>query len=175
MVLSLGAKLVFVFDGRDCGLKRIRRLQRATATARWKQKLAEATTWKELDKANSNLARVNGHVLHAFCEWARNKLKKGMYCLLGSPFEADAQFSALEHDGFTDDTLTEDSDVFFYERTRNMYSGFSTRSTKKYRTIINRTTVDPYLSNLCGHSLRALTSFCDTDYVDHLKGVGRWI
>lgn len=172
---ELQAKLVFVFDGRDCGIKKIRRLQRAAATTRWKQKAAEATTWKELDKANSNLVRVNGHVLHAFCEWARTRLKKGDYCLFGSPFEADAQLSSLEHDGFTDGSLTEDSDVFFYESTRNMYSGFNTRSTKKYRTIINRTTADPYFTHLSGHSLRSLTSFCGSDYVDHLKGVGTFM
>ena len=169
---ELAAKLVFVFDGRDCGLKRLRRLQRATARTRWRQKAAEARIWQELDKANSNLVRVNGHVLHAFCEWARNKLKQGTYCLFGSPFEADAQLASLEDAGFIDGILSEDSDLFFYETTRNLYSGFNTRSTKKYRTIINRTTADPYFSKLSGHSLRALASFCGTDYLDHLKGVG---
>ena len=127
---ELNAKLAFVFDGRDCDLKRLRRKQRREARRRWRQARNDATTWQEMDKANSNLVRVNGHVLHAFCEWARNKLEPGKYCLFGSPFEADAQLVWLEKHGFIDGILTEDSDLFFYEGAKNLYSGFNTRSTK---------------------------------------------
>ena len=88
-------------------------------------------------------------------ERARSTIDADMFCLLGAPFEADAQLSYLEEHGFTDGTLSEDSDTFFYEESKNIYSGFNTRSTRKYRTIINRTTVAPYLSEIHGHSFRA--------------------
>lgn len=163
----------FVFDGYDCGIKTLRRKQRVADTAKWKAAAADSQTWKELDKANARLVRVNGHVVHAFCDWARNSIEEEKFCLLGSPFEADAQLINLEQHGFTDGTLSEDSDCYFYESSVNIYSGFNTRSTRKYRTIINRTTLNPYFSDLEGHSLRALASFCGSDYMDHLKGVGK--
>ena len=61
------------------------------------------------------------------------------FCLFGAPFETDAQLVVFEKDGYTDGSLTEDGDVYFYEGACNLYSGFNTRSTRKYRTIINRT------------------------------------
>ena len=136
---SKGIKLVFVFDGRDCRLKRLRRLQRDEDTRKWQSVAAGARTWQELDKANAKLVRVNGHVVHAFCEWARSKIAEDKFCLFGAPFEADVQLVVLEKDGYTDGSLTEDGDVYFYEGACNLYSGFNTRSTRKYRTIINRT------------------------------------
>ena len=97
--------------------------------------------------------RVNGHMIRAFCDWVKARIKKGYFVLLGSPFEADAQLAKLEIDGFTDGTLSEDSDVFFYAGTQNIYSGFNTRGTNSYRTIINRATADPCFGELRVHSL----------------------
>ena len=79
----------------------------------------------------------------------------------------------LEKDGFTDGTLSEDSDLFFYEGSKNLYSGFNTRSTSRYRCVVNRETADAGLAELSGHQLRACASFCGTDYIDHLAGVGK--
>ena len=169
---ELNVKLAFVFDGFDNGLKKIRRLERQEATRKWKQAATDAQTWQQLDKAKGHLARVNGHVIRAFCDWARDTLNADEYVLLGAPFEADAQLVKLEIDGFTNGTLTEDTDLFFYEGSQNMYSGFNTRSTRKYRCVVNRSTAVPFLSTLRGHSLRAITGFCGTDYIDHLSGVG---
>lgn len=172
---ELNIKLAFVFDGRDKGLKRLRRLARQAAETKWNQSLLFSETWQQADKANANLARVNGHVIRAFCDWARDTLDDDKYVLFGAPFEADAQLIYIEREGFTNGSLSEDSDLFFIEGSKNIYSGFNTRSTKKYRVIINRNTVTPYLSQLRGHQLRAFASFCGTDYIDHLKGVGKWV
>ena len=171
----LTIKLVFVFDGWELGLKRKRRAIREVMKRRLEAKLAGATTWQEYDKVSAKLARVNGHLVKAFCDWARDKLSPLSFCLFGAPFEADAQLVFLEAHGFTNGTLSIDSDIFFYEGSENIYSGFSTRSTKKYRSIVNRKTVDPYIASLSGEKLRTLSSFMGTDYIDHLRGVGGFI
>ena len=76
--------------------------------------MADDQTWEEVDKSHVKLVRVNGHVIHAFCEWVCNKIveDRHKFCLFGAPFEADAQFGTLKIDGYTNDTLTEDSDFF---------------------------------------------------------------
>ena len=168
----LQTKFVFVFDGHELGLKKKRRELRAEHVERWTAQAEAATSWEQYDKSMQKLARVNGHLLLAFCDWVRVKLPPHMFCLFGAPFEADAQLVYLERAGFTHGTLTNDSDIYFLEGSRNMYSGFNTRSTRKYRSIIDRATVDPYFSSLRGEALRTLGCFMGTDYIQHLSGVG---
>ena len=169
---ELSIKLLFVFDGHELGLKRTRREQRRRSKRRWLNERSQARTWQEYDKANAKLVRVNGHLIKAFCDWVRGRLKPQTYCLFGAPFEADAQLAYLEHAGFTIGTLSIDSDILFYETSRNIFCGFNTRSTKKYRSIKDRQTIDPYFSSLRGEALRTLSSFMGTDYIDHLRGIG---
>ena len=169
---GLNTKFVFVFDGHELGLKVRRRELRREHVRRWRAAAAAAQTWQEYDKAMSKLARVNGHLIRAFCDWVRSKLPASRYCLFGAPFEADAQLVYFERIGLTDGTLSCDSDIFFYEGSQNVFSGFNTRSTRKYRSITGRQTVDPYFSSLRGEALRSLGSFMGTDYIQHLQGIG---
>ena len=172
----LNTKFVFVFDGHELGLKVRRRQLRRDHVRLWQAAAAAAKTWQEYDKAMSKLARVNGHLIRDFCDWVRSKLPSTQYCLFGAPFETDAQLVYFEWIGLTDGTLSCDSDiffyVFFYEVSENVFSGFNTRSTRKYRSIIKRQTVDPYFSSLRGEALRTLGCFMGTDYIQHLQGIG---
>lgn len=155
-------------------MKQARRREREKRDSLWRERRDNARTWEELDKALGKLVRVNGHLVHAFCEWVRSKFEPDHYLLLGAPFEADAQLVYLEKEGYTVGTLTVDSDLFFYDGCRNLHSGFNTRSVRKYRSIIERDTTDPYFSSLTPRSLLALASFMGTDYIEHLKGIGTW-
>ena len=168
----LNIKLIYVFDGHEINLKRTRRALRRELKRRLQARLAASTTWQEYDKVTAKLTRVNGQLIKAFCDWVRAKFRPGTFCLLGAPFEADAQLTYLEMHGYTQGTLSPDSDIYFYEGSRNLFSGFNTRSKKKYRSVINRASVDPYFASLSGEALRTLSCFMGTDYIDHLRGVG---
>ena len=141
---------------------------------RWQAAAASAETWQEYDKAMVKLARVDGNLIKAFCDWVRSKLSRSRYSLFGAPFEADAQLVYFERIGLTDGTLSNDTDIYFYEESSNIYSGFNTRSKRKYRSIVRRQTSDTYFSSLRGEALRALGCFMGTDYLDHLQGIGRY-
>ena len=169
---SLNLKFVFVFDGHELGLKVRRRKLRRENISRWQAAAASAQTWQEFDKAMAKLATVNGHLIKAFCDWVRSKLPRCRYRLFGAPFEADAQLVYFERIGLTDGTLSNDTDIFFYEESKNIFSGFNTRSTRKYRSVKNRETADEYFSSLRGEALRTLGCFMGTDYLDHLQGIG---
>ena len=101
---QLGTKFVFVFDGHELGLKVQRRELRREQARRWRAVAAGAQTWQDYDKAMSKLARVNGHLIRAFCDWVRFKLPRTNYCLFGAPFEADTQLVYFERLGLTDGT-----------------------------------------------------------------------
>ena len=161
-----------MFDGHELGLKKKRRKLRREYRRRWREKAQTSTTWVEYDAAMAKLTRVDGHVVRAFCDWARTRLPERSFRLFGDPFEADAQLAYLENTGFTNGTLSNDSDIYFYEGSKNIFSGFNTRSIRKYRSIIDRKTVDPYFAAQSGESLRMLSAFMGTDYIESLQGVG---
>ena len=75
--VQMGIKLVFVFDGVDNALKKLRRINARKEREKWERTAANATTWQEVDKANGHLARVIGHVVRAFLDWAKSTLQPG--------------------------------------------------------------------------------------------------
>ena len=89
-----------------------------------------------------------------------------------APYEADAQLRSLEEQGITIGSLSSDGDLAFLGRSNaTVHSGFSTRSTKNYRSIIGGKCRLREYEGLTASQRAVLAGFHGTDYLGKLY---RW-
>ena len=116
------------------------------------------------------LARPTVSMVQAFKHFIEVEGLQESVFIMSAPYEADAQLSSLEQQGITDGSLSTDGDIYFLGG-RTVHSGFSTRSTQKYKSIIDGSCRHAQYEGLTPGQRAVLAGFHGTDYIGKLY---RW-